>query len=90
MLYDKYASKFLGMCVRYAKDKLEAEDIDISDQISQPDHGKKKQKRISSQKINHILCSRRIFPFLFSSVQNKMSRHLQLSSFIGVFVKLHK
>jgi RNA polymerase sigma-70 factor (ECF subfamily) len=27
MLYDKYASKFLGMCVRYAKDKLEAEDI---------------------------------------------------------------
>ncbi len=27
MLYDKYASKFLGMCMRYAKDRLEAEDI---------------------------------------------------------------
>jgi len=27
MLYDKYSSKFLGMCMRYAKDRLEAEDI---------------------------------------------------------------
>ena len=27
MLYDKYASRFLGMCMRYAKDRLEAEDI---------------------------------------------------------------
>jgi RNA polymerase sigma-70 factor (ECF subfamily) len=27
LLYDKYASKFLGMCMRYAKDRLEAEDI---------------------------------------------------------------
>jgi len=27
LLYDMYASKFLGMCVRYAKDRQEAEDI---------------------------------------------------------------
>jgi RNA polymerase sigma factor (sigma-70 family) len=27
MLYDRYAAKFLGMCIRYAKDRLEAEDI---------------------------------------------------------------
>jgi len=27
MLYDRYASKFLGICMRYAKDKHEAEDI---------------------------------------------------------------
>jgi RNA polymerase sigma-70 factor (ECF subfamily) len=27
MLYDRYASKFLGICMRYAKDKQEAEDI---------------------------------------------------------------
>ncbi len=26
-LYDVYASRFLGMCVRYAKDKQEAEDV---------------------------------------------------------------
>ncbi|PIP54792.1 MAG: hypothetical protein COX07_03400 [Bacteroidetes bacterium CG23_combo_of_CG06-09_8_20_14_all_32_9] len=26
-LYDMYASKFLGMCMRYAKDRQEAEDI---------------------------------------------------------------
>ena len=27
MLYEMYSSKFLGMCMRYAKDKQEAEDI---------------------------------------------------------------
>lgn len=27
MLYDRFASKFLGVCMRYAKDKHEAEDI---------------------------------------------------------------
>ncbi len=27
LLYEMYASKFLGMCMRYAKDKQEAEDI---------------------------------------------------------------
>lgn len=27
MLYERYASKFLGVCMRYAKDKQEAEDI---------------------------------------------------------------
>lgn len=27
MLYDRFSSKFLGVCMRYAKDKLEAEDI---------------------------------------------------------------
>lgn len=27
LLYDMYASRFLGMCLRYAKDKQEAEDV---------------------------------------------------------------
>ncbi len=27
MLYDRFSSKFLGVCMRYAKDKQEAEDI---------------------------------------------------------------
>ncbi len=27
MLYERYASRFLGICMRYAKDKQEAEDI---------------------------------------------------------------
>lgn len=27
LLYEKYSSKFLGMCMRYAKNRLEAEDI---------------------------------------------------------------